>query len=46
MGAGGVIILKNVKSALNVGCNKSGSIKLWYVWLASLVAAFLAGLAL
>lgn len=45
MGAGGVIVLKNLKSALTVGCNKSGSVKLWMVLLATHLAAFLFGLA-
>ena len=35
MGAGGTIILKNVASALQVGCNKTGSVKLWHLLLAS-----------
>lgn len=43
MGAGGVIILKNVKAALSVGCNKSGSVKLWMVLVATHVAAFVGG---
>ncbi len=45
MGAGGTIILKNVKEALQVSCNKSGSVKLWYVLAVTHLAAFLAGLA-
>lgn len=30
MGAGGIIILKNLKSALQVGVTKSGRVKLWH----------------
>lgn len=44
MGAGGVIIiLKAVKSALQVGVTRSGNPKLWHLWLASLVAAWALG---
>jgi hypothetical protein len=46
MGAGGVIILKTIKSALQVGCNKSGSVKLWHALVLTHAVAFLAGLAL
>lgn len=48
MGGGGVIIIlkKVVKDALSVGVEPTGNVKLWHVWLASLVAAFLAGLAI
>ena len=45
-GNGGVIILKIVKDALSVSVNKSGSVKLWYVLVATHVAAFIAGKAL
>jgi len=31
MGAGGIIIIRNLKSALSVGCNAKGSVKLWHV---------------
>jgi hypothetical protein len=41
-----VIIHKIVKDALSVGVTTSGKYKLWHVWVASLVAAFLAGLAI
>lgn len=45
MGAGGTIILRNVKAALSVGCNRSGSVKIWHVLLGTHLVAFLAGLA-
>lgn len=35
MGAGGIIILKNVKSALTVGLSQSGNPKLWHALIVS-----------
>lgn len=42
-GSGGPIILKVVRDALSVSVNKSGSVKLWYVLIATHIAVFLAG---
>ncbi len=42
-GSGGPIILKIVKDALSVSCNKSGSVKLWHAVLAFGAMCFLAG---
>jgi len=42
-GGAGPIILKLVRDALSVGMNKSGSVKLWHVFIATHVAAFIAG---
>lgn len=30
-GSDGGIIIRNIKTALQVGCNRSGSVKLWHV---------------
>lgn len=43
MGAGGVIIIRNLKAALSVGCNKSGSVKLWHVLTATHLGMLIAG---
>jgi hypothetical protein len=42
-GSGGPIILKNIKAALSVSANPSGSVKLWHALLLTHVLAFLAG---
>lgn len=42
-GGAGPIILKLVRDALSVGITKSGSVKLWHVFVATHVAAFIAG---
>lgn len=44
MGAGGIIIiLRNIRSALSVGCNRSGSVKLWHALLATHALAWAIG---
>ena len=45
-GSDGGVIIRNLKSALQVGCNRSGSVKLWYVLIATHVAVFVVGKAL
>jgi len=42
-GSDGGVIIRNLKAALSVGCNRSGSVKLWHAVLAFGVACFVAG---
>ncbi len=42
-GGGGVIILKMVKDSMQVGLNKSGSVKLWHVLALTHVLSAIAG---
>lgn len=43
MGAGGIIIIRNLKSALSVGCNAKGSVKLWQALIVTHALCALAG---
>lgn len=43
MGAGPIIIIRNLRAALSVGCNRSGSVKLWHALVASHAAMLAAG---
>lgn len=43
MGAGGIIVIRNLRAALSVGCNRSGSVKLWHMLLMTHAAMWALG---
>lgn len=44
MGAGGIIIIRNLKAAAQVSVTPSGSVKAWHLLVATHALAFVAGL--